>query len=626
MLFVFSLIAFEAAASTITIVRDGTGGGTVTASSGSIACGATCSGDYADGAMLTLTALPADGSQFTGWLGPCTGAGISCSFQVNGVATATATFASPPIAGRRLDADGSGGCDTLTDGLLVARHLLGITESGLVTGGLGATAARTLAADIDAFLDAVHPALDLDGNGQVDAPTDGVLALRYLLGFRGNALVLGALGSGWTRDPATMAAYSDTLCAPLPAFTLAVSKVGSGTVTSTGAIDCGATCQANYPLNTGVTLTATPAQGSTFGGWSGGGCSGTQATCTVTMSAARTVTATFGGPPNIAFVTTTSLTGSMGGLAGADAICQNEATGAALSGTFRAVLSSATTDAATRLAGASGWVRPDGKPVANTLSDLLSGRLHYPIRLTASGVDAGHALVRTATVTGTGGYSAVGDCTGFTSTTGNAAAGFADAQGNLMYQASGGQCTVPARLFCVGVDKVGAVSAPTPPPSHRKAFTTSAAWVANGGGGLAGADAVCQSEAASASLPGTYKALLATTTATAASRFNTSGDPWVRVDGVVLAPTAAGLFTATLWGASPGLTADGSQFLGNIGIWSGSADPLVTGTSNTTCQDWAGLGFGSGGRAGYSHVPSLLGTDASVQCVSAIIHLVCLQQ
>jgi hypothetical protein len=68
-LFVFSLIAFEAAASTITIVRDGTGGGTVTASSGSIACGATCSGDYADGAMLTLTALPADGSQFTGCWG-----------------------------------------------------------------------------------------------------------------------------------------------------------------------------------------------------------------------------------------------------------------------------------------------------------------------------------------------------------------------------------------------------------------------------------------------------------------------------------------------------------------------------------------------------------------------------
>jgi len=41
-----------------------------------------------------------------------------------------------------------------------------------------------------------------------------------------------------------------------------------------------------------VTLTATPASGSTFTGWSGGGCSGT-GSCTVTLSAAATVTATF---------------------------------------------------------------------------------------------------------------------------------------------------------------------------------------------------------------------------------------------------------------------------------------------------------------------------------------------
>jgi hypothetical protein len=39
-------------------------------------------------------------------------------------------------------------------------------------------------------------------------------------------------------------------------------------------------------------LTAAPAAGSTFTGWSGGSCSGT-GTCTVTLSAATTVTATF---------------------------------------------------------------------------------------------------------------------------------------------------------------------------------------------------------------------------------------------------------------------------------------------------------------------------------------------
>src|SRR5262249_33089951 len=47
-----------------------------------------------------------------------------------------------------------------------------------------------------------------------------------------------------------------------------------------------------FASGTAVTLTATPAAGSTFTGWSGG-CTGTANTCTVTMSAAQSVTATF---------------------------------------------------------------------------------------------------------------------------------------------------------------------------------------------------------------------------------------------------------------------------------------------------------------------------------------------
>src|SRR5439155_3509837 len=68
---------------------------------------------------------------------------------------------------------------------------------------------------------------------------------------------------------------------------------GSGTVTSTPTgITCGTTCSGTYASGTGVTLTATPATGSTFTGWSGGGCSGT-GSCTMAMSAATTVSATF---------------------------------------------------------------------------------------------------------------------------------------------------------------------------------------------------------------------------------------------------------------------------------------------------------------------------------------------
>ena len=43
-------------------------------------------------------------------------------------------------------------------------------------------------------------------------------------------------------------------------------------------------------------LTATADPGSTFAGWSGGGCSGT-ATCTVTMNSDTAVTATFTANP-----------------------------------------------------------------------------------------------------------------------------------------------------------------------------------------------------------------------------------------------------------------------------------------------------------------------------------------
>jgi hypothetical protein len=77
--------------------------------------------------------------------------------------------------------------------------------------------------------------------------------------------------------------------------TLTVSKsgTGSGTVTSSpGGIVCGPDCSKQYPNTTQVALTASPSSGSVFAGWSGGGCSGV-GTCTVTIGAAVTVTASF---------------------------------------------------------------------------------------------------------------------------------------------------------------------------------------------------------------------------------------------------------------------------------------------------------------------------------------------
>lgn len=75
---------------------------------------------------------------------------------------------------------------------------------------------------------------------------------------------------------------------------------GTGTVTSSPAgINCGSTCTANFAAGTQVTLMAQASAGSTFVGWSGE-CSGTSS-CTVTVDAAKSVTASFktangGGP------------------------------------------------------------------------------------------------------------------------------------------------------------------------------------------------------------------------------------------------------------------------------------------------------------------------------------------
>ncbi len=95
-----------------------------------------------------------------------------------------------------------------------------------------------------------------------------------------------------TPDGANAANTLYTYVAPL-AFTLTVSKTGSGTVTSSPAgIDCGAICEEEFDEDEEVTLTATPDTGSKFTGWNGGGCSGI-GTCVVTMDEAKSVNADF---------------------------------------------------------------------------------------------------------------------------------------------------------------------------------------------------------------------------------------------------------------------------------------------------------------------------------------------
>jgi M6 family metalloprotease-like protein len=244
----------------LTVARAGTGSGIVTSSTGGISCGAACSASYASGTTVTLTAAAASGSTFTGWSGACVGSG-TCTVTMTAARSATATFTLAPVP---------------TYALTVAKAGTGSGTVTSSTGGIacGATCSATYA------------------SGTVVTLTAAAAGGSSFTGWSGACVGSGTCTVTMTAARNVTATFTLT---PVPTYALTVAKAGtgSGTVTSsTGGIACGATCSATYASGTVVTLTAAAAGGSSFSGWSGA-CAGT-GPCVVTMSAARSVTATFG--------------------------------------------------------------------------------------------------------------------------------------------------------------------------------------------------------------------------------------------------------------------------------------------------------------------------------------------
>lgn len=103
--------------------------------------------------------------------------------------------------------------------------------------------------------------------------------------------------------------YADVNSVGSSLQTLTLNRLGTGTVTSVAAgIQCSSstacnTQSASFPDGSTVVLYATAPAGSIFAGWSGGVCSGTTPSCTVQMSQARSVTATFAVPKNVSITT-----------------------------------------------------------------------------------------------------------------------------------------------------------------------------------------------------------------------------------------------------------------------------------------------------------------------------------
>lgn len=102
-----------------------------------------------------------------------------------------------------LDVDGNGEAEALTDGLIIIRRMFGFSGAVLIDRAIADDAVLTTAEAIVARVQQMESVLDVDGDGKVEALTDGLLIIRYLFGFRGNVLVANAIGSGATRTTAS---------------------------------------------------------------------------------------------------------------------------------------------------------------------------------------------------------------------------------------------------------------------------------------------------------------------------------------------------------------------------------------------------------------------------------------
>ena len=262
-------------------------------------------------------------------------------------------------------------------------------------------------------------------------------------------------------------------------------------------------------------------------------------------------------------------------LLGGDTICAEAALAGGLPGTYRALLSTGSVNAIDRLTGR-GWYRLDGLPFADSLASLFGTRaVLYPALYS----ELGTPLTTTQIMTGTNGAGVARDhcnnwgttATNMVITTGNSTDGM-----DGWIERYIPDCSSTLRLYCFGIGNDVPVVLPL--PDARRAFV-STPW--QPGSGIAGADAHCQADANANSVPGTYRAFLASAAASAASRFTTGTKGWARLDGVMIADSPAALAARNIRAALT-LRADGTHY-GNV-VWAGGGNP--DGLATVNCTDW----------------------------------------
>jgi len=102
-----------------------------------------------------------------------------------------------------IDIDGNSQYDALTDGLLLLRGMFGLTGDSLISGAIATNAIYKTSAEIEERINKLGTFVDIDNNGSVDALTDGLIILRYLFGLGEDSLINGVLSSDAVRKDAS---------------------------------------------------------------------------------------------------------------------------------------------------------------------------------------------------------------------------------------------------------------------------------------------------------------------------------------------------------------------------------------------------------------------------------------
>ena len=309
------------------------GNGTVTSTPAGINCGATCSASFTTGSSVTLTAAPVSGYSVSGWSGCTSSSGTSCTVNLTAAKTVAVTY-TPSNYGLTVTKTGSGAVTSSPAGIdcgatcsasftngssvtLTASPAAGYVFSSWTgcTSASGTNCSVTMSA-AKAVVANFAPATSLltvspSGNGNITSAPAGIKCgtLCSASFATGSTVTLtatpvaGFAVTGWTGCTSSSGAsctvslsaaksVSATYAATTSKYLLNVSTSGNGSVSSSPlGINCGTTCQFGFNAGTTVTLTATAGARTRFRGWIGA-CSGT-GSCSVTMNAAKTVSATF---------------------------------------------------------------------------------------------------------------------------------------------------------------------------------------------------------------------------------------------------------------------------------------------------------------------------------------------